>query len=251
MFHRSSTWKPNTHIHSHTLAGTQYAVVECQETDATTYRQETVIVFWTEQMCIFRPVKSETRAGYAVFIFSVRTGLLNQWFAESHAVTRCSKFSPAHRCGCENLILSPVLFWHLCTEHNRQKSFQCPSEPSRKFLSLCWHPPTGCLIFTTNQKQQSKSLWQWYCERNVFLQDYLYVVWIIPVYQCGWFEVRDQLLEYKWCLVNTEDPQCTKRRTWLSSMLVIWLWFAIRHLIQIKYPDLFITWDRILVTEVI
>lgn len=82
MFHRSSTWKPNTHIHSHTLAGTQYAVVECQETDATTYRQETVIVFWTEQMCIFRPVKSETRAGYAVLIFSVRTGLLNQWFAD-------------------------------------------------------------------------------------------------------------------------------------------------------------------------
>lgn len=82
MFHRSSTWKPNTHIHSHTLAGTQYAVVECQETDATTYRQETVIVFSTEQMCIFRPVKSETRAGYAVFIFSVRTGLLNQWFAD-------------------------------------------------------------------------------------------------------------------------------------------------------------------------
>lgn len=93
MFHRRSTWKPNTHIHSHTLAGTQYAVAECQETDATTY-QETVIVFWTEQMCIFRPVKSETRAGYAVFIFSVRTGLLNQWFADHmraiqlHVVTR-------------------------------------------------------------------------------------------------------------------------------------------------------------------
>lgn len=127
MFHRSSTWKPNTHIHSHTLAGTQYAVVECQETDATTY-QETVIVFWTEQMCIFRPVKSETRAGYAVFIFTVRTGLLNQWFADHmraiqlHVVTRVTVTASC----------CPPSYFNTCarstTDKNPSNARQIPAE---------------------------------------------------------------------------------------------------------------------------